>query len=335
MTDSFPRTDAFFPQAGTASEQIAFLLDLLQLPPDFPNVSLTELSGGITNAVYLFDAPPTRHVVRVYGHNTDRIINRRDEILHILQIKLMAINATFGNGLIVDYKEGRATEPPMLADPVISDKVALALAQLHRVTLGNQTQKNELFQKIDQFLDGLDPTRDDVNIPEYHEKVSKLKALLESELADAPIVLCHNDLLAANVIWDSDTQTVHVIDYEYCAWNWPQYDVANHFFEWVGYELDLARFPSVEQQKRFLRVYLEALERKKPDEATVDEWQRKVSLCVPASNLFWGSWGFFQAQNSKVDFPYLEYARLRTMIAGLPLPLPAGHELLGRGLMRL
>jgi ethanolamine kinase len=335
MADRYPRTDAFFPQTGTTSEKTAFLLDLLKLPSDYPNASLTELSGGITNAVYLLEVPPTRHVVRVYGHNTDRIINRRDEIIHILQINLMSINATFGNGLIVDYKEGRATEPPMLADPVISDKVALALAKLHRVTLSSEKHQNELFLKIDQFLGGLDPTRDDVNIPEYSEKVAKLKALLESELADAPIVLAHNDLLAANVIWDSETQTVHVIDYEYCAWTWPQFDVANHFFEWVGYELELARFPSIEQQKRFLRVYLEALEGKKPDEGTIDQWQRQVSLCVPASNLFWGSWGFFQAQNSKVDFPYLEYARLRTMIAGLSLPLPAGHELLGAALLRV
>jgi ethanolamine kinase len=329
------QSDSVFPVAATVPEQIAFLLNLLQLPPDFPNPTLEQLSGGITNSVYLFQALPNRYVVRVYGHNTDRIIDRHEEILHILQIKLLALNATFSNGLIVTYQEGKAAETPMLADPLISDKIAVALGQLHRVTVETKDHSNQLFQKIDHFLDGLDPTSDDVNIGEFREKVAKLKAVLEKELANEPILLCHNDLLAANVVWDNETQSVHIIDYEYCDWTWPHFDIANHFFEWVGYALELDRFPSIEQQKRFLRVYINELYGQAPTEEVVDDWQRKVELCVPASGLFWGSWGFFQAQNSEVDFPYKEYAKIRTLIAEKSLPLPEGHELRSRALLEL
>jgi ethanolamine kinase len=333
---SYFQSDAFFPSAAAESQQIAFLLDLLHLPSGFQNPSLKHLSGGITNTVYLFDAPPKRYVVRVYGHNTDRIIDRHEEILHILQIKLMGLEATFANGLVVTYQEGTAAEPSMLADPQISDKIAVALAELHRVTLGNgsgNVKTNQLFTKMEHFLDGLDPTVDGVDVTEFREKVANLKAVLEKELEGEPILLCHNDLLSANIIWDSETQSAHIIDYEYCDWTWPQFDIANHFFEWVGYALELDRFPSIEQQKRFIRVYLRELYGKDPSDETVDDWQRKVALCVPASGLFWGSWGFFQAQNSEVDFPYFEYAKLRTMIAGQELPLPKGHELASRALL--
>jgi ethanolamine kinase len=332
---SYIQSDSVFPATAPVSEQTAFLLDLLQLPSDFPNPSLEQLSGGITNNVYLFQAPPNRYVVRVYGHNTDRIIDRREEILHILQIKLMALNATFANGIIVTYQEGKAADTPMLADPEISDKIAVALGQLHRVTLEVKGQSNQLFHKMYHFLDGLDPTSNAVNISEFREKVTKLKELLEKELANEPILLCHNDLLAANIVWDSEKQAVHIIDYEYCDWTWPHFDVANHFFEWVGYAVELDRFPSIEQQKRFLRVYLNELYGQAPTDDVVDDWQRKVELCVPASGLFWGSWAFFQSQNSDVDFPYLEYAKLRTLIAEKSLPLPKGHELASRPLVQL
>jgi ethanolamine kinase len=91
----------------------------------------------------------------------------------------------------------------------------------------------------------------------------------------------------------------------------------------------------VQQQKRFLRIYLEHLYGRKPTEEVVDDWQRKVALCVPASGLFWGSWAFFQAENSDVDFPYLEYAKVRTMVSESELPLPEGHEWTNGPLVRV
>lgn len=49
-----------------------------------------------------------------------------------------------------------------------------------------------------------------------------------------PIVFCHNDLLLANIIFDSDSNSVHFIDFEYAAPNYQAYDIANHFCEFAG-----------------------------------------------------------------------------------------------------
>lgn len=48
------------------------------------------------------------------------------------------------------------------------------------------------------------------------------------------MVLCHNDLLAYNIIVDETTQTVNFIDYEYSAFSFRGFDIANHFCEWTG-----------------------------------------------------------------------------------------------------
>ena len=66
---------------------------------------------------------------------------------------------------------------------------------------------------------------------------------LESELQDlqknisslgSPIVMCHNDLLLANVILDPSRSHVVFIDYEYAGLNYQAFDIGNHFAEFAG-----------------------------------------------------------------------------------------------------
>jgi ethanolamine kinase len=335
MFQGIPHSESLFPFNSTPSKQVAFLLRALGLPADCPEAHLKKLSGGFTNAVYSFECPQQRYVVRVYGNSTELIINRREEIENILKIGFTSVYATFPNGLIVSYQKGCPMDVPMMADPEISDKVAATLARLHRVTLAETGHANELFGRIGRFLDGLDPSRPGLDVAELRRRVEALRRETEKELSDSVIVLCHCDLLAGNLLWDEDAATVNIIDYEYSDWTWPEFDIANHFFEWCGFECELARFPSIAQQKTFIRRYLTVLFGKQPTDAEVDEWQRRVALCVPASGIFWGTWGFFQDQNSAVKFPYLEYGKIRTMVAEYSLPLPEGHCLRAEPLVRL
>ena len=59
---------------------------------------------------------------------------------------------------------------------------------------------------------------------------------LEKHLSavNCPIVLCHNDILLANIIWDDAGKQAHFIDYEYAAPNYQAYDIGNHFNEFAG-----------------------------------------------------------------------------------------------------
>lgn len=75
------------------------------------------------------------------------------------------------------------------------------------------------------------------------EKILPSKAELEKEYAfmkqhlselESPSVFCHNDLLLANVVYNAQRNTVTFIDYEYAAYNYQSYDIANHFNEYAG-----------------------------------------------------------------------------------------------------
>lgn len=47
-------------------------------------------------------------------------------------------------------------------------------------------------------------------------------------------MFAHNDLLLGNVIYNKEEETISFIDYEYAAYCYQAYDIANHFNEFVG-----------------------------------------------------------------------------------------------------
>lgn len=63
---------------------------------------------------------------------------------------------------------------------------------------------------------------------EYH--------LLENTLSkvNSPVVYAHNDLLLGNVLYNKEQDNVVFIDYEYTAFNYQAFDIANHFAEFAG-----------------------------------------------------------------------------------------------------
>jgi thiamine kinase-like enzyme len=121
-----------------------------------------------------------------------------------------------------------------------------------------------------------------------------------------------------------------LIDYEYAFYNWPEYDIANHFFECVGLDFDISLFPQVEQQQRFIRTYLRELCGEEPtEEFLVEEWTERVGELVQLSGILWGTWGHFEVADVEEGQrgPMGLYAKYRLILAELKLPLPEGHEL--------
>lgn len=65
----------------------------------------------------------------------------------------------------------------------------------------------------------------------------------------SPVVFCHNDLQEGNILMKenkpSDVQSLCslcLIDYEYCAYNYRGFDIANHFIEWT-YDYTNSMYP--------------------------------------------------------------------------------------------
>lgn len=153
------------------------------------------------------------------------------------------------------------------------------------------------------------------NIDNLEKEVQNVLKTLYS--IDSPIVFCHNDLLMKNIIYDQVTNKVHFIDFEYSAFNFQCFDLANHFCEYSGqipFELD--RYPDKNHQLVWIAQYLKFYDEFTGNEQSITEErieQLYIQVCKSslASHLLWGCWALLQSQYSTIDFDFLFYAKAR------------------------
>ena len=126
----------------------------------------------------------------------------------------------------------------------------------------------------------------------------------------SPVVYCHNDLLAPNVLVDARTGALHLIDFEYGGYNHRGFDLGNHFNEWAGFDCAYDRYPTPSQQRAFLTTYAAACGLD-TGAGEVDRLVVEANVFALASHLYWGVWALIQAKHSAIDFDYLAYHGLR------------------------
>lgn len=126
-------------------------------------------------------------------------------------------------------------------------------------------EKNRIYKTIDfddlvkefEWLEGKLPSKINNNGEDIYNSLTSFSAKAFSFASS--IVLCHNDLLAANLMYSDFDERIRIIDYEYSSYNYRAYDFGNHFNEYAGFDGDFAKnYPSVEVQKHFYRAYIEA-----------------------------------------------------------------------------
>ncbi|KAM6973349.1 ethanolamine kinase 1 [Aplochiton taeniatus] len=151
------------------------------------------------------------------------------------------------------------------------------------------------------------------------EKLSSEMESLKRHLSqmDSPTVLCHNDLLTKNIIYNYRESSVKFIDFEYADFNYQAFDIGNHFNEFAGVsEVDYSLYPSRELQRDWLLAYLKSYKHSSGQEVIVTEpevSQLYVQVCKfsLASNFCWGLWAILQARHSSIDFDFQRYATAR------------------------
>ena len=111
------------------------------------------------------------------------------------------------------------------------------------------------FQTIMEELVGL-------NFEKAQKELEMLQTLTEA--AKSPVVFCHNDALADNILVVEETDVL-LIDFEYGGCNYRGFDIANHWNEWAGGTQasmngvpDYRDFPSQEEQLAFCQAYIGA-----------------------------------------------------------------------------
>ncbi|KAF7693851.1 ethanolamine kinase 1 [Silurus meridionalis] len=300
-------------------------------------VKMKTFTDGITNKLigcYVGGALQDVVLVRIYGNKTELFVDRDNEVksFRVLQAHRCAprLYCTFNNGLCYEFLQGVALEPEHIRNPTIFRLIARQMAKYHAIHAHNGwVPQSDLWHKMGKYF-SLAPTyfEDPEKNQRLRSQVPDAMCLSEELLwlqqnlskLNSPVVLCHNDLLCNNIIYQQEGGHVKFIDYEYAGYNYQAYDIGNHFNEFAGLnEVDYSLYPERSFQLQWLRAYLEAYKEYKDlgtevsevSEAEVEVLYVQVNRFALASHFFWGLWALIQAQYSTIDFDFLGYAVLR------------------------
>lgn len=123
------------------------------------------------------------------------------------------------------------------------------------------------------------------------------------------LVICHNDVGYNNILYNSSSESVSFIDFEYCAINFALFDIANHFVEYAGFEqIDFDRYPNRDEQCRWLEIYFEARNLKFDNQ---DKICHLIDQFAALCHLCFGLWAFAQICFAKDASDYESYGRRR------------------------
>ncbi|CAA0813455.1 Probable ethanolamine kinase [Striga hermonthica] len=289
--------------------------------------SLERVSGGITNLLLKVSVREKNDnvvsiTVRLYGPNTEYVINRERELQAIPYLSAAGFGAkllgVFGNGMVQSFINARTLTPSDMRQPKLVAEIAKQLRKFHEVEIPGSREPqlwNDIFKFFDRAsslkFDDIEKQKkyDEVSFEEIKKELSELKVL--TDRFNAPIVYSHNDLLSGNLMIDDAEDKLYFIDFEYGSYNYRGFDIGNHFNEYAGYECDYSMYPSKDEQYYFFRHYLRP---EKPDEVCDEDLEAiyvETNAYMLASHLYWALWALIQEKMSPIDFDYLGYFFLR------------------------
>jgi choline/ethanolamine kinase len=326
-----------------------------------------ERLPGLTNVIYKVkttnpNATPSSIIYRKFGKSGD-IIDREKEDYIFTELSKRAIGPTY-YGINHDMRlegfyESRSVKPEEASHKVIRRNIAKGLANLNQARLEGLDETPmflKMLEKGSYAKLAKEKARKDIYTEEEQgwlrdilslvseEEINFLKALLRKNKNE--VVFSHNDLHLLNILLLDGTQQVKLIDYEYSAYNYRGYDIANFFneltFDYTNpdypyYTMDWNKYSSKEDLLEFIRYYLffskysdtvfdEDLLVK--DEgyfqhilsqtvnlddftAEVEEILVEVKTCAMLSHYYWVLWSIIMSKNSEIEFDYLNYAHAR------------------------
>uniref|UniRef100_A0A8C7Z084 ethanolamine kinase n=1 Tax=Oryzias sinensis TaxID=183150 RepID=A0A8C7Z084_9TELE len=258
-------------------------------------------------------------LVRINGRMTDLYVSRDREV-KMLQVFHAhgcgpEIYCTFQNGICYKFIPGSVLEDHLLQQPSIYRLIAAEMGRIHSIQPKHNLPVEPLiWTKMSHFLTLMQSSTKNRPTPKRyaaldmpgHEVLSAEMESLKRNLSQtgSPVVLCHNDLLTKNIIYNSKENMVKFIDYEYADYNYQAFDIGNHFNEF-------AVSKAIKEGTIQFRSFLEAV-----TEQQLELTHVLISLFpFKASNFFWGLWAILQSRFSSIDFDFQRFVWLPTASA--------------------
>ncbi|XP_052199245.1 probable ethanolamine kinase [Diospyros lotus] len=294
---------------------------------DNSHFTVTTISGGITNLLLKVsireeNGDTVNMTVRLYGPNTEYVINRGRELQAIGYLSAAGFGAkllgVFGNGMVQSFINAHTLTPLDMRKPKLAAEIAKQLHKFHQVEIPGSKEPQlwndafKFFQKASTLaFDDSEKQKiyETISFEEVHTELMKLKELTVH--FDAPVVFAHNDLLSGNIMFNDEEDKLYLIDFEYGSYNYRGFDIGNHFNEYAGYDCDYSLYPSKDEQHHFFRHYLEPEKPYAVSDKDIEALYVETNSYRLASHLYWALWALIQAKMSPIDFDYLSYFFLR------------------------
>jgi thiamine kinase-like enzyme len=255
-------------------------------------VTISPLSGGLTNENYLVECEGTRYVMRLPGQSTDLLsIDRQNEVYNTKAAASTGIaprvleHLAGTDVMVLEFIDG----PTMSAKALQSQEMAARMAQsFHRLHAAPRFLHDfNMFRLIEYYLRIVEEHA--VTIPDdYREWLRTVNAIERAvAVAALPSVPCHNDLLCENFI--DDGTALRIVDYELSGNNDPCFDLGN-----------------TAQEAEFDQELRAALCEAYFGKRDVRQLAR-MNLFALMSDVGWTLWGAIQNKISVVDFDFRAY----------------------------
>jgi thiamine kinase-like enzyme len=255
-------------------------------------VSVSPLSGGLTNENYLVQADGNRYVMRLPGRSTELLsIDRANEVYNTKAAAETGVGPNVLEHLpdldvmVLEFIPGATMSASTLGSEHMAYRMAASFRRLHA---GPRFLKDfNMFRLIESYLGIV--AEQSVTIPATYRDWLPTVAEIERAVAAGGLtpVPCHNDLLCENFI--DDGEMLRIVDYELSGNNDPCFDLGNTAQEALFGE---------ELRGALCEAYFGK-----------DDPQQlaRMNLFALMSDIGWTLWGAIQAKISAIDYDFPGY----------------------------
>ncbi len=269
------------------------ILARIPLFADKANLTITELSGGITNRNYKIEiADGEAYVLRVGGNDTNLLgIDRQVEYgctLAASRVDVAPEPVAFlepEGYLVTRFIAGSGLPAETIGAEGNIRRVVEAIKRYHAVD--RFPGSFSPFRVVESYLPISQKYKAPLpkNMDWFLATASEIeRAMLRDPFTPAP---CHNDLLNGNFI--DDGRTIHILDWEYGG-------MGNRFFD-LG-NLSAQHEFTVEQDETLLREYFGSVTKSR---------YARLKLMRIMSDMREAMWAMVQCNVSQIDFDYVGY----------------------------
>lgn len=257
------------------------------------NISVTPLSGGLTNSNFKVEVDGAPYFVRVPGASTELLAIDRANEYHNTKAASQAgvapkifYHLPEYNVMVIEFLNGKTMSKDSLNESGQPTRMARAIKRLHA---GERFLLDFNMFRLTEYYLSLCRDRA-IKIPDgYRERMLTVSAIEEAmNVKPLATVPCNNDLLAENYI--DDGNQLWLIDYEYSGNNDPTFELGNTCQE--------MQFNDVQIAEVCAAYFGEA----RPDMIA------RMKLNMIMSDVGWGLWAAIQANISTIDFDFWGWA---------------------------